>query len=64
MRFEGCKEIEFCDLNYCEFRLYYVFCDILLRFKQEARILRTLFIAKIVLIYVALIYYVAIIHVR
>ena len=64
MRFEGLKKKkEFCNLNDCEFRLYYIFCDILLQFKQEACILWTLFIAKIVLIYVALIYYVAIIYV-
>ena len=64
MRFEGCKKAEFCDLSYCEFRLYYVLCNILLRFNLEALILRTVFIAKIVLIYVALVYYVAIIYVR
>ena len=62
MWFEAWKKIEFCNLNYCEFRLYYVFCEILLLFKQEAQIIRTLFSAKIVLIYVALIYHVAVIY--
>ena len=48
MRFEGGRKIEFCEINYCEFRLYYIFCLILLLFKEEARILWVLFIAKIV----------------